>query len=355
MVTQAVERHTRVSAGIAVAIATLLGVSVTVAGALTLLTPLDTALSFNPEVMVIKTPADQAYTFGQMNFDYTPALKDRSLHDLRVMDAKLTLADGRPVDVFVVNEPTQLVIGAARGAVALMWFVSVKPIATGQEALVAFVNEKREMIRPSSSDVQVYALNDLRPLEWAFDGFMPTQKESIGVHVVLDASGSMGDVMASMQSEVAGFLEKIPSFAQCQLWAFTTEVRNLSGRMQPCADVSKSVYDIEATGGTDIYHALSQVFMKAERMPQSHQVAILVSDGLGESEVAREFVQEAKARAGIETIVLYIGYVDKSRLDGLMDIEIDANLEDVQGSINAYFEDMRNYVSGLSRLKITRQ
>lgn len=190
------------------------------------------------------------------------------------------------------------------------------------------------------------------------------------VHIALDISGSMDEVLQNLKSNLRNFLARTPNHAQCQIAVFDGNVRYLSttGKVEnrePAPTTCQSfIVNLEGSdlgarsGGTNIVKALNPIYRRSLKAPDESHLALVISDGVGRHEAgSRAFrrlqksAAQAVEEAGIYTIVNWLGSFDQNYpLASLADQSIIGSQGGQIGQ--AFFEGSLQMVSAQRQLTV---
>jgi uncharacterized protein YegL len=150
------------------------------------------------------------------------------------------------------------------------------------------------------------------------------------IALVIDVSGSMnGQPLADAKSSAARFLDRLNPGDQAAVVAFSDSVDSNPENLNPKRELALSkdllpaynlIDSLQATGGTELYNAITKAVRMMESAPSGHRAVLLLSDGKNDPPTSgdpQEAIDLAK-KAHVPVFVIGLGsQIDEPYLRGL--------------------------------------
>jgi Ca-activated chloride channel homolog len=172
----------------------------------------------------------------------------------------------------------------------------------------------------SKDDFRVY--EDEQPQEIQL--FEKQNKVDSSIGLLMDASGSMVDIMPYMKRGVHDFTRGLPKTDEFFVVSFNSTVRLLHSSSQPQKHLEDSLASLRAWGTSTLFDALLNGIARAEKSARSRKALIVFTDGNDNgSTVSHGQIVERVQSSGVLLYFVAIGspiLVDAHTLEPLSDI-----------------------------------
>ena len=233
----------------------------------------------------------------------------------RAVDAlPLKAPNGLPIEARDVTAQHGIVVGVTDPAIQPT--INMVRTENGRtEMVVGFRDGEGRFVVPANTEIGTFTLEGLPVAHLA----TPIAKSDVSVFVdlLLDRSGSMKSVIGDVKRAASEFMMLLPGDQSvCRVTSFNQGYRRHTRAFEPCVPGLHGVGQISAGGGTDIYRPLRDVYRDAPERDDIQRLVVVISDGLGQSNLAREHVLAAK---NATTFVYWLGDYEDDRLKGIAD------------------------------------
>lgn len=299
--------------------------------------------------ITIHSPDEDVATLGKVDFIIDLAAEHDSLFELKIRRAELKLKDGRKSSAFGYSQDAGIIVVGA----APITHITVTG-SKEKNVFVIFYNAKNEVIAPRSKDIRAFDL-DFKPIKFKYEPAQPPGTISINVSVLLDHSGSMTGNMTTVMDATRTFLNILPKFAKCSLYAFSSQVDHLGGGTKPCPDsLDALATPIPAEGATALYAALDTAMRDhPTQTGGAPHLVIVVTDGGDTQGVSGGLpgLIALKAQSNAKVLVFWAGSSFPQALAGLADFET-SSTSAIKSDLDAFFHSIGVSVSGLQTLEL---
>jgi uncharacterized protein YegL len=305
----------------------------------------NTYLHANEPVITVKSKSELTAPIivirSNYDFEKSISLKLKTDTTLTASDvlintvSKFGMTDANGIKIvsgFDIDQSNNIIVAFSGGTSEVIQ-TSGKP---SQLNIVAnFKDEKGQFVSPPPDSVAVYSLSGEK---LCFDYKTVQQAPpNIGLALLLDRSGSMAGNMEAVKSTANSFLNSLPPHALCAVGSFNSDLTFGHKNYQQCNSGGFGFENIEASGGTDIFKALSGVYsnLSGNYFNGYQKAAIIITDGytVNDANVKAELLAK---KNGILTFVYFIGGNHKDDLEGITDHFISQG-GDVKQSLSQYF------------------
>ena len=170
---------------------------------------------------VFVEPDDGTGTLPERTFSIREVRKTMSMEEMRldqrILRGELVLRDGRSVTAYAYDAVNNIIVGAV-GPVTKISINQVSARDPGREALVMFLNDKQESVRPEAGDFGVWNKNFERI--GVTLAKVTTTADRMQVFILIDRSGSMKPFMRTVKQRGKEFLAELPAGAKCLVASF---------------------------------------------------------------------------------------------------------------------------------------
>ncbi len=290
---------------------------------------------------------------GRLGLNFNHGLRNASITDMRVEAAGLTLAKGQPITSFDVDKDLGIVVGVG-SAISEVGVTSVKALPDDGLEVLAMFQKDRQPVTPMAGQVAVFDLETLKPLKWSMSKKAGVGKKGLAAYVLVDGSSSMNAVSDILLRSAKEFFLAMPDGVMCSLSWFDDKLYHITPKPEMCKFAAVRTTNIRMSGGTtELFGSLQETYLKAVEDGYSHTLIIILSDGQHVGDGSKADALTAKARVSGQTLVLWLGNVNKTDLTGIFDMELAAG-SDIKAGVKNYFKNLTTFVKGQKLLKVKR-
>ncbi len=213
---------------------------------------------------------------------------------------------------------------------------SVTP--SGIMITASFKDKGGNFVSPPAGSLAVYSLSGQR-LCFEYKDVV-TAAPKMAFALLLDRSGSMGNVIEKVQQKANAFLKDLPRQAECAVASFNENYAYHNQYYQSCNGGDFKLDSLQAGGGTDLYapllnayNSLSQPYFK-----DYQKAVIIITDG----QITPDALLQAKisaAKQNILTFVYFLGEREDRYLQGIADAYLSSNA-DLSTDLEQYFKSL---------------
>lgn len=305
----------------------------------------NTALLANEPVITVKSKSESAAPIivirSKYDFEKSISLKLKTDPTLDASDilirtvSKFGMVDANGIKIvsgFDIDQSNNVIVAFSGGTSEI---IQASGIPSQLNIVASFKDANGQFVSPPPDSIAVYSLSGEK---LCFDYKTVQQAPpNIGIALLLDRSGSMAGNMEAVKSTANSFLDSLPSHALCGVGSFNSDLTYGHKNYQQCSGGGFGFENIEASGGTDIFKALSSAYsdLSGNYFNGYQKAAIIITDGytVNDAKVKAELLAK---KNGILTFVYFIGGNHKDDLEGITDHFI-AEGGNVRQSLSHYF------------------
>lgn len=313
------------------------------------------------EEIVVNSPDRHVPTLGQVEYRIDWTSQHDSLRQKEIRDAALSLADGRPANVFAFDEAAGLIVAAADPVAAITLAGVHERSAGARDILATFHDAGHHVIAPDQDDIAVFELGDHARLAFDYAPMIPPERVELPVDLLLDNSASMSGQMHHVLASADAFVQALPDFTGCRIRTFNSTIQDLTpvtSEPLSCPDTGWYLGNrgIEAAGGTALYQAILESLARGDGAADSTaiaQLSIVVTDGMDTASkvTLTELLAAKRAAPKSKVLVFWIGTSGSDALHGVADFEL-SSTQDLKGELDAFFASINVTVRGLQTLRV---
>ena len=249
---------------------------------------------------------------------------------------------------FDIDVKNDLVLAYSGGVSQI---IKSAPGPSGLSVIASFKDNKNNFISPPKGSLALYTTYGEK---LCFD-YMDVKSAApkMAFVLLLDRSGSMGEVIADVRASAQSFLKDLPPSSKCALASFNGQFAYHHQYFQSCNDGDFRLDELEAGGGTQLYAPILDAYESLSRdMFRDYQKAVIVITD-GQIEPDEDTKQKLiAAKKDILTFVYFLGEKNEHPLIGLADAFLRATT-DLKASLDHYFHSLSN-AYGMQKVLIVR-
>lgn len=305
----------------------------------------NTSLLANEPVITVKSKSEYSAPIivirSKYDFEKSISLKLKTDPSLDASDilirtiSKFGMVDANGIKIvsgFDIDQSNNIVVAFSGGTSEI---IQTSGNPSQLNIVASFRDASGQFVSPPPDSVAVYSMSGEK---LCFDYKTVQQAPpNIGIALLLDRSGSMAGNIDAVKSTANSFINSLPSHALCAVGSFNSDLTYGHKNYQQCNGGGFGFENIEASGGTDIFKALSSAYsdLSGSYFNGYQKAAIVITDGytVNDAKVKSELLAN---KNGILTFVYFIGGNHKDDLEGITDHFISQG-GNVKQSLSHYF------------------
>ena len=305
----------------------------------------NTDLLANEPVITVKSKSEYSAPIivirSKYDFEKSISLKLKTDPSLDASDilirtiSKFGMVDANGIKIvsgFDIDQSNNIIVAFSGGTSEI---IQTSGNPSQLNIVASFRDASGQFVSPPPDSVAVYSM---RGEKLCFDYKTVQQAPpNIGIALLLDRSGSMAGNIDAVKSTANSFLNSLPTHALCAVGSFNSDLTYGHKNYQQCNGGGFGFENIEASGGTDIFKALSSAYsdLSGSYFNGYQKAAIVITDGytVNDAKVKAELLAN---KNGILTFVYFIGGNHKDDLEGITDHFISQG-GNVKQSLSHYF------------------
>lgn len=222
----------------------------------------------------------------------------------------------------------------------------------GLSIVASFKDANGNFVSPSSDQLAIYNTGgDKLAFEYAKVSKTPPKMAFV---LLLDRSGSMGEVIGDVRSSAQDFLSALPAKSQCAVASFNGSYSYHNKYFEDCNTGDFSLDTIEAGGKTDLYSPLLSAYenLSQDYFKDYQKAVIVITDG----RIPPDEELKNKLRAAqkdILTFVYFLGDKSDQQLVGLANGFL-AGSSNIKESLGQYFSSLSSAYNYQKILRVTK-
>ena len=305
----------------------------------------NTSLLANEAVINVKSKSEYSAPIivirSKYDFEKSISLKLKTDPSLDASDiliktiSKFGMVDANGIKIvsgFDIDQSNSIIVAFSGGTSEI---IQTSGNPSQLNIVASFRDASGQFVSPPPDSVVVYSMSGEK---LCFDYKTVQQAPpNIGIALLLDRSGSMAGNIEAVKSTANNFLNSLPSHALCAVGSFNSDLTYGHKNYQQCNGGGFGFENIKASGGTDIFKALSSAYsgLSGSYFNGYQKAAIVITDGytVNDAKVKAELLAN---KNGILTFVYFIGGNHKDDLEGITDHFISQG-GNVKQSLSHYF------------------
>ncbi|GAA3931708.1 vWA domain-containing protein [Litoribacillus peritrichatus] len=305
----------------------------------------NTNLLANEPVITVKSKSEYSAPIivirSKYDFEKSISLKLKTDPSLDASDilirtiSKFGMVDANGIKIvsgFDIDQSNNIIVAFSGGTSEI---IQTSGNPSQLNIVASFRDSSGQFVSPPPDSVAVYSMSGEK---LCFDYKTVQQAPpKIGIALLLDRSGSMAGNIDAVKSTANNFLNSLPPHALCAVGSFNSDLTYGHKNYQQCNGGGFGFENIEASGGTDIFKALSSAYsdLSGSYFNGYQKAAIVITDGytVNDAKVKAELLAN---KNGILTFVYFIGGNHKDDLEGITDHFISQG-GNVRQSLSHYF------------------